>query len=109
MAKNACQERAFLNGIKDFVKAGLILKMMIVHDAQPYQKPLTLSEKLKKIVREDCRLSIRLIAERMSTDKKTVLQVLHDNLHMTKSVHKLFQSFYLAIKRKNAKRFAQTF
>ena len=74
--KNACQERAFLSGIKDFVKAGLILKMMNVHDAQPYQKPLTISEELKKIVREDCRLSpIRLIAERMSIDKETMLQV----------------------------------
>ena len=39
---------------------------------------------MKKIVREDRRLSIRLIAERMSIDKKTVWQVLHENLHMTK-------------------------
>ena len=39
---------------------------------------------IEKIVREDCRLSIRLIAERMSIDKETVWQVLHDNLHMTK-------------------------
>ena len=38
----------------------------------------------EKIVREDCRLSIRLIAERMSIDKETVWQVLHDNLHVTK-------------------------
>ena len=61
-----------------------MLKMMNVHDAQPYQKPLTISEKLKIIVREDRRLSIRLIAERMSIDKETVWQVLHENLHMTK-------------------------
>ena len=39
----------------------------------------------EKIVREDRRLSIRLIAERMSIDKETVRQViLHENLHMTK-------------------------
>ena len=39
----------------------------------------------EKIVREDLRLSIRLIAERMSIDKETVWQViLHENLHMTK-------------------------
>ena len=40
----------------------------------------------EKIVREDRRLSrpIRLIAERMSIDKETVWQVLHENLHMTK-------------------------
>ena len=50
-AKNVCQEPAFLNGTNDFVKAGLMLKMMNVHDAQPYQKPLTISEKLSdKIV-----------------------------------------------------------
>ena len=40
--------------------------------------------KIEKIVQEDCWLNIRLIAERMSIDKETVWQVLHDNLHMTK-------------------------
>ena len=49
MAKNAYQKPAFLNGTKDFVKAGLMLKMMNIFDAQPYQKPLTISEKLKKL------------------------------------------------------------
>ena len=48
-AKNACQEPAFLNGTKDFMKAGLMLEMMNVHDAQPYQKPLTIIEKVKKL------------------------------------------------------------
>ena len=38
----------------------------------------------EKIVREDRRLSIRLIAERMFIDKETVWQVLNENLHMTK-------------------------
>ena len=38
----------------------------------------------EKIVREDRRLSIWLIAERMSIDKETVWQILHENLHMTK-------------------------
>ena len=42
------------------------------------------NREIEKIVREDRRLSIRLIAERMSIDKETVWQVLHDNLHMTK-------------------------
>ena len=40
--------------------------------------------KIEKIVREDRRLSTRLIAERMSIDKETGWQVLLDNLHMTK-------------------------
>ena len=48
-AKNACQEPAFLNGTKDFMKAGLKLKMMNVNDAQPYQKPPPITEKLKKL------------------------------------------------------------
>ena len=39
---------------------------------------------IEKIVQADRRLSIRLIAERMSIDKEIVWQVLHDNLHMTK-------------------------
>ena len=39
---------------------------------------------IEKIVGEDRRLSIRLIAARMSIDKKAVWQVLHDNLHRTK-------------------------
>ena len=39
---------------------------------------------IEKIVRDDRRLGIRLVAERMSIDKETVWQVLHDNLHMTK-------------------------
>ena len=42
------------------------------------------NRKSEKIVREDRRLSIRLIAERMSIDKETVWQVLNENLHMTK-------------------------
>ena len=29
--------------------AGLMLEMMNVHDAQPYQKPLTITEKVKKL------------------------------------------------------------
>ena len=63
------------------MKAGLKLKMMNIHDAQPYQKPLTITEKLKKLSEK---ISIQLIAERMSIDKKTMWQVLHENLHMTK-------------------------
>ena len=48
---------------------------------------------IKKIVREDRRLSIRLIAEKMSIDKETVWQILYENLHMTKVCAQLFQSF----------------
>ena len=42
------------------------------------------NREIEKIVREDRRLSIRLIAERMSNNKETMWQVLHENLHMTK-------------------------
>ena len=42
------------------------------------------NREIEKTVREDRRLSIRLIAERMSIDKETMWQVLHENLHMTK-------------------------
>ena len=42
------------------------------------------NREIKKIVREDRWLSIRLLAQRMSIDKETMWQVLHENLHMTK-------------------------
>ena len=42
------------------------------------------NREIEKIVREDHQLSIRLIAEKMCIDKKTMWQVLHENLHMTK-------------------------
>ena len=42
------------------------------------------NREIEKIVREDRQLSIPLIAERMSIDKETVWQVLHENLRMTK-------------------------
>ena len=68
---------------------------MNVHNAQPHKNPNNNRES-EKIVREDRRRSIRLIAERMSIDKETVWQVLNKNLHMTKVcaqvVSKLFTS-----------------
>ena len=42
------------------------------------------NREIEKIVREDRRLSIRLIAEKMSIDKETMWQVQHENLLMTK-------------------------
>ena len=47
-------------------------------------KTTNTNREIEKIVTEDHRLSIRLIAERMSIDKKTVWQVLNKNVHMTK-------------------------
>ena len=61
-----------------------MLKMMNVHNTQPYQKTTNNNREIEEIVCEDRRLSIRLIAERMSIDKERVWQVLHENLHMTK-------------------------
>ena len=81
-AKNACQEPAFLNGTKDEGRTD-------VEDDERSRRP-TISKttnnnrEIEKIVREDRRLSIRLIAERMSIDKETMWQVLLENLRMTK-------------------------
>ena len=60
-----------------------------VEDDERSRRPTTSKttnniREIENIVREDRRLSIRLIAERMSIDKETVWQVRHDNLHMTK-------------------------
>ena len=43
-------------------------------------KTTSIIREIEKIVGKDCRLSIRLIAERMSMDKEEVRQILHDNL-----------------------------
>ena len=60
-----------------------------VEDDERSRRPTTSkttnnNREIEKIIREDRRLSIRLIAERMSIDKETMWQVLHENLHMTK-------------------------
>ena len=60
-----------------------------VEDDERSRRPTILkttynNQEIEKIVQEDRRLSIRLIAERMSIDKETMWQVLHENLHMTK-------------------------
>ena len=84
MAKNACQESAFLNGTKIFCEGRTNVEDD-VHSRRPtISKTTNNIQEIEKIVREDRRLSIRLIVERMSIDKETVLQVLHENLHMTK-------------------------
>ena len=77
MAKNACQELAFLNGTKDFVKVGLMLKMIERLRRLTISKTTNNIREIEKFVREDRRLSIPLIAERMSIDKETVWQVLY--------------------------------
>jgi predicted DNA-binding protein YlxM (UPF0122 family) len=46
-------------------------------------------EKIEQIVRIDRRLSIRMIAEMVNIDKKTVRQVLHEDLNMTKVCSKM--------------------
>ena len=70
--------------MKGFVKAGLMLKIIERSRRPTISKTTSNIQEIEKIVQEDCRLSIRLIAERMSIDKETVWQVLHENLHMTK-------------------------
>ena len=72
-----------MNGTKDFEGR------TEVEDDERSRRP-TISKttnnirEIEKIVREDRRLSIRLIAERMSIDKEAVRQVLHENVRMTK-------------------------
>ena len=56
----------------------------VVEDDERSQRPTISKTTNNNLVREDRRLSIRLIAERISIDKETVWQVLHDNLHRTK-------------------------
>ena len=64
--------------------------MLKMHDERSRRPTISKTtnniREIEKIVREDRRLSIRLISERMSIDKETVWQVglLYENLHMTK-------------------------
>ena len=55
---------------------------------------------IEKILREDRRLSIRLIAERMSIDKETVWQVVPDNLHMIKICAQVVSKFLTSDQKK---------
>ena len=46
-------------------------------------------EKVGEIVRQNCRLSIRAVAELINTDKETVRQILHNNFNMKKVCSKI--------------------
>ena len=86
-----------------------MLKMMNVHGAQPYQKTTNNNREIEKIVREDRRLSILLIAERMSIDKERVWQVRYENQHMTKVCAQIVSKLLTSDQKKNARRFVLTF
>ncbi|KAG5324165.1 SETMR methyltransferase, partial [Acromyrmex heyeri] len=45
--------------------------------------------KINEIVREDRRMSIRMIAETVNADKETIRKILHDELNMKKVCAKL--------------------
>ena len=64
---------------------------------------------IEKIVREDRRLRIRLIAERMSIDKETVWQVVPDNLHMIKICAQVVSKFLTSDQKEKRQGFALTF
>ena len=80
-----------------------------VEDDERSQRPIISkttnnNREIEKIVREDRQLSIRLIAERMSIDKKTVWQVLHENLHMTKVCAQVVSKLLTSDQKKKKKR-----
>ncbi|GFW47962.1 protein GVQW3 [Trichonephila clavipes] len=58
-------------------------------DDQRPGRPITVSTpetvtKINQIVRADRRMSIRMIAEAINTDKETARKILHEKLHMPK-------------------------
>jgi hypothetical protein len=70
--------RTFLGGRQD------------VEDDERPGRPVTMKtdenvEKVRTLVRNDRRLSIRMIAEELNVDKVTVIQILTENLKMKKS------------------------
>jgi orotate phosphoribosyltransferase-like protein len=48
-------------------------------------------DKVRTLVRNDRRLSIRMIAEELNVDKETVKQILTENLKMKKCMPRWFQ------------------
>jgi histone-lysine N-methyltransferase SETMAR len=61
-------------------------------------------QKVEEIVRNDRRLSIRMIAEMVHIDKETVRQILHDNLNMTKVCAKVVPRLLTPDQKENRKR-----
>jgi hypothetical protein len=67
-----------------------------VEDDERHGRPVTMKtdenvDKVRTLVRNDRRLSIRMIAEELNVDKETVRQILTENLKMRKCVPRWFQ------------------
>ena len=62
------------------------------------------NREIEKIFREDRRLGIWLIAERMSINKETMWQVLHENMHMTKVCAQVVSKLLTSDKKKKTPR-----
>ena len=77
----------------------ILMRLGVVNDLHERSRRPTASKstnnirEIEKIVREDRRLSIRLIAERMSIDKETLWQVVPDNMHMIKICAQVVSKF----------------
>jgi Mn-dependent DtxR family transcriptional regulator len=67
-----------------------------VEDDKRPGRPVTMKtdetvDKVRTLVRNDHRLSIRMIAEELNVDKETVRQILTENLKIKKCVPRWFQ------------------
>ncbi|GFU43853.1 hypothetical protein TNCV_652421 [Trichonephila clavipes] len=80
--------RVFLSGVSYSVWAEIALKMASVRSPCHCFNSGT-SDQNQENVREDRRMSIRMIVEAVNADKETVRKNLHEELHMTRICSKL--------------------
>jgi hypothetical protein len=83
-----CHARGFFKGTNGSWDVGM--KWKTTRSRRPSATKTEQSvEKISEIVRKDLRLSIRMIAEMVNTDKEMVRQILHDQLNMRKVCAKI--------------------
>ncbi len=72
----------FSNGVNGFLKSERATKMYHC-SSQPVSVPtLQTVTTIKKIVRRDRRMSIRMMAKTVNTVKETIRKILHDKLNL---------------------------
>jgi len=88
MVKIACLMHVCLNGTNDFWKAEEAWKMMIAQAIHTQLLPTTTLKKCE-MVRNEWRLGVRAVAEEVNLDRKSVWQILREELNMRKVCAKM--------------------
>jgi len=76
------RELWFVSGTKLSKRAEKMLKTTFVLEDQSRQQMIKMLEVVRAVMTEDCRLSVRMIAEETGLDKNAVHRILKERLHM---------------------------